>query len=234
MTGIRSKPEGTPAADAPVGQRSRILIVDDHPIVRQGLAQFINGDPALIVSGEAGDAQEAMAAIAAQVPDLVIADLSLRDRPGLELIKDIEAAYPKLPTLVLSMHDELLWAERVIRAGARGYIMKHEATDKVLEAIHKVLEGEIWVSEAVAGRLLRKFAKNPTATPDSPVAALSDRELVVFQLIGLGLGVRDIAERLSVSVKTVEAHREHIKDKLHLKSSVELLRYAVIYALDDR
>jgi DNA-binding NarL/FixJ family response regulator len=175
-----------------------------------------------------------MKAIEDLQPDVVMADLSLRDRPGLELIKDIEAKHPKVPVLVLSMHDELLWAERVLRAGARGYIMKQEATDKVVYAIRRVLSGEIWVSESIAGRMLQKLSKGrPAADVGSPLEALTDRELVIFQMVGLGLSVKEIASRLSLSAKTVEAHREHIKEKLNLKSSVELLRYAILCTLDD-
>jgi DNA-binding NarL/FixJ family response regulator len=214
--------------------KAAVLIVDDHPVVRHGLAQFINQENDLFVIGQSGDAHEAMKAIEDLQPDVVMADLSLRDRPGLELIKDIEAKHPKLPVLVLSMHDESLWAERVLRAGARGYIMKQEATDKVVTAIRRVMTGEIWVSDSIAARMLQKLSKGrPTAGEGSPLEALTDRELVIFQMVGLGLSVKEIAGRLSLSAKTVEAHREHIKEKLNLKSSVELLRYAILCTLDD-
>jgi DNA-binding NarL/FixJ family response regulator len=214
--------------------KAAVLIVDDHPVVRHGLAQFINQEDDLFVVGQAGDAHEAMKQIEDLQPDVVMADLSLRDRPGLELIKDIEAKHPKLPVLVLSMHDESLWAERVLRAGARGYIMKQEATDKVVYAIRRVMTGEIWVSDSIAARMLQKLSKGrPTAGEGSPLEALTDRELVIFQMVGLGLSVKEIANRLSLSAKTVEAHREHIKEKLNLKSSVELLRYAILCTLDD-
>lgn len=212
--------------------KSAVLIVDDHPVVRHGLAQYIDQEDDLHVCGQAGDAHEGMKLIEELEPDVVIADLSLRDRPGLELIKDIEANHPKLPVLVLSMHDELLWAERVLRAGARGYIMKQEATDKVVFAIRRVLAGEIWVSQAIAARMLQKLSRGRPAE-GSPLEALTDRELVIFQMVGLGLSVREIAHRLSLSAKTVEAHREHIKEKLNLKSSAELLRYAILCTLDD-
>jgi DNA-binding NarL/FixJ family response regulator len=227
MTPARS----TPTADA--AQKSSVIIVDDHPVVRHGLAQYINQENDLVVSGQAGDAHEALKLIEEISPDIVIADLSLRDRPGLELIKDIESQFPKLPVLVLSMHDESLWAERVLRAGARGYIMKQEATDKVVNAIRRVLNGDIWVSEAIAARMLQKLSKGRPAAEGSPLEALTDRELVIFQMVGLGLSVREIAARLSLSAKTVEAHREHIKEKLNLKSSAELLRYAILCTLDD-
>ena len=215
-------------------EKAAVLIVDDHPVVRHGLAQFINQEDDLFVCGQAGDAHEAMKAIEQLEPDVVMADLSLRDRPGLELIKDIESQFPKVPVLVLSMHDESLWAERTLRAGARGYIMKQEATDKVVYAIRRVLAGEIWVSDAIAARMLQKLSKGRPATDKgSPLESLTDRELVIFQMVGLGLSVKEIAARLSLSAKTVEAHREHIKEKLNLKSSVELLRYAILCTLDD-
>lgn len=216
-----------------VKEKASVIIVDDHPVVRHGLAQYINQENDLFVSGQAGDAHEGLKLIEELDPDIVIADLSLRDRPGLELIKDIESQFPKLPVLVLSMHDESLWAERVLRAGARGYIMKQEATDKVVNAIRRVLNGDIWVSEAIAARMLQKLSRGRPAAEGSPLEALTDRELVIFQMVGLGLSVREIAARLSLSAKTVEAHREHIKEKLNLKSSAELLRYAILCTLDD-
>ena len=216
--------------------KASVLLVDDHPVVRHGLARFIDKEPDLAVCGEADDAHEALAAIERLRPDVVVADLSLKGRPGLELVKDVEARFPGLPVLVLSMHDEGLWAERVLRAGARGYIMKQEATEQVVDALRRVLRGEVWVSAAMSARLLQRLAKaRPAAAgAGSPLESLTDREMLVFQLIGSGLGTREIAERLSVSVKTAESHREHIKAKLNLASGTELLRYAIVCALDDQ
>jgi DNA-binding NarL/FixJ family response regulator len=229
----RSDSEKRPDAEP---RKAAVLIVDDHPVVRQGLAQFINKEQDLFVCGQAGNAHEAMTAIEQLHPDVVIVDLALKDRPGIELIKDIEVRFPKLPVLVLSMHDESLWAERVIRAGARGYIMKEEGTDRVLSALRRVLKGEIWVSESVGAKLLQRLSKNPTHpadVQDSPLSELTDRELVIFRMLGLGLSVREIAERLNLSTKTVDTYRDRIKEKLNLKTSLELLRYAVIVTLDD-
>ena len=235
----RPEPDKRPEADKRPDSEPRkaaVLIVDDHPVVRQGLAQFINREQDLVVCGQAGNAHEAMRSIEQLHPDVVIVDLALKDRPGIELIKDIEVRFPRLPVLVLSMHDESLWAERVIRAGARGYIMKEEGTDRVLSALRRVLKGEIWVSESVGAKLLQRLSKNPPNTPDvqdSPLSELTDRELVIFRMLGLGLSVREIAERLNLSTKTVDTYRDRIKEKLNLKTSLELLRYAVIVTLDE-
>jgi DNA-binding NarL/FixJ family response regulator len=223
-----------PIAGAPAATRKAgVLIVDDHPIVRHGLAQFINREQDLQVVGQANDAHEALDAIDKLKPDVVMVDLALKDRPGIELIKDIEARHPKLPVLVLSMHDESLWAERAIRAGARGYIMKEEATDRVLAALRRVLRGEIWVSDDVGARLLQKLSKGGAPAQSSPLAGLTDRELVIFRMLGLGLSVREIAEKLNLSTKTVDTHRDRIKEKLNFKSSLELLRYAIVVTLDE-
>ena len=220
---------------AETAQKRRVLIVDDHPVVRDGLARFINKEPDLSVVAEASGAHEALDAVERHDPEVVIVDLSLQGRPGIELIKDLGARFPGLPVLVLSMHDESLWAERVLAAGAGGYIMKFEATEKVVEALRRVLDGEVWVSERMSGRMLQKLSRRPRTDPPhgSPLQRLTDRELVVFQSLGLGLSVREIAARLSLSAKTVEAHREHIKEKLSLKSSVAQLRYAIVQTLEE-
>lgn len=210
--------------------RSRILLVDDHPIVREGLEARIGQEADLIVAGSVADAAAAMELIPHVAPDLVIADLSLGGRPGLEMIKDIAARHPALPVLVLSLHDENLWVERVLRAGAKGYVNKSQGTEKIVEAIRRVLDGGIWVSEKMGAALLQKLAKTPAES--SPLARLSDRELEVFQMIGQGQSIREIAVKLELSPKTVEVHREHIKEKLGMKNSAELLRYAVTSALD--
>jgi DNA-binding NarL/FixJ family response regulator len=214
-------------------ERSKILLVDDHPIVREGLAQFINNEPDLAVCGMAADAPVAMELIDAQSPDLVVTDLSLTGRPGLELIKDIAARYPSLPLLVLSIHDETLWAERVLRAGAEGYIMKSQATGRIVAAIHHILGGGIWVSEQINAALLQKQISNRKPLQGSPLDQLSDRELEVFQCIGRGMSIKEIAGAFNLSSKTVDVHRDHIREKLKVKSSTELIRYAVSYVLAD-
>jgi DNA-binding NarL/FixJ family response regulator len=209
----------------------RVLIVDDHPIVREGLASRLELEGDMLVSGQAESAQQAMQLIEQAVPDLVITDLSLSGKPGLELIKEIRATRPTLPVLVLSIHDEELWAERVLRAGAQGYVMKAQATEKVIDAIRRVLEGGLWLSERMNAAVLGRLAQGRAKVSETPLVALSDRELEVFQMIGQGLSVKEIAAHLFLSAKTVEVHREHIKEKLGLKSSAELLRYAVTYML---
>jgi len=211
-----------------------VLLVDDHPIVREGLAARIDMEDDLVVCGMAANAEQAVDLIAQSNPDLVVTDLSLSGKPGLELIKDIRAARPNLPILVLSIHDEELWAERVLRAGAQGYVMKAQATEKVMEAIRRVLSGGVWLSDRMSSQLLGRLTQGRNAPSDSPLATLSDRELEVFQMIGRGMSMRDIAMQLYLSSKTVEVHREHIKEKLGLKSSAELLRYAVTYTLEER
>jgi DNA-binding NarL/FixJ family response regulator len=213
--------------------KSRVFLVDDHPIVRQGLSQLINAENDLIVSGEASSAREALEMLVNPLPDVVIIDISLEDRNGVELIKDIISRFPGLPCLALSMYDEAMYAVRVLRAGGRGYVMKQEAPKKVVAAIRRVLDGHIYVSEDMATRLVDQFVlTSPGAV--SPTSELSDRELEVLTLIGRGHGTRDIAEKLFLSVKTVEAHRERIKEKLKLKSGSELLRYAVQFTLDHQ
>ena len=210
----------------PLGHQNRIIIIDDHPIVRERLGELINQEPDLCVCGEAEDGQSALETIERTVPDLALVDISLKDTYGIELVKEIKNRYPKLKTLVLSMHDESLYAERALRAGARGYVTKQEASKKVIGAIRQVLGGGIYVSEKMAATMLWRVAGQPTS--DGSVAdRLSDRELEVFQLLGEGLAVREIATRLHLSVKTVEAHRTHIKEKLNIKTSPELLRYAI-------
>jgi DNA-binding NarL/FixJ family response regulator len=204
----------------------RILLVDDHPIVLQGLTQVVNHSPSLMVCGQALNAEEALQAVEQLKPDLVIVDISLRGTGGLDLIKTLGDRQPDLPVLVLSMHDESLYAERAIRAGARGYIMKEEATEKLLSAIHRVLEREIYLSEKMSRKLLSQLVSRRRSKEGSPIDVLSDRELEVFQLIGQGYSTRQIAERLRVSGKTVESHREHIKDKLKLRSATELMQHA--------
>ncbi len=213
--------------------KRRILIVDDHPIARQGLRLLIESAVDLTVCGEAADADAAMDAVVTLKPDLAIVDLSLHGKPGLELIKDIKARQEDLPMLVLSMHDERLYAERALRAGARGYIMKEEATDKIIQAIRRILAGEIYVSDTIAARVLRQLANGGNQPLKSSLDLLSDRELEVFQLIGQGKPMREIARILHLSTKTIEAHREHVKEKLNMASSNELLRFAIQTVMDE-
>jgi DNA-binding NarL/FixJ family response regulator len=201
--------------------------VDDHPMMRQGLAQLISAEPDLEVGGEAETAGQALEVIGALKPDLVLADISLPDKNGLELIKDFQSIQPGLPVLVISMHDESLYAERVLRAGGRGYIMKQEGGKKLMEAIRQVLGGQIYVSEKMSARILEIFSGRRVEADTSPVGKLTDREFEVFQLIGQGKGTRDIAAKLHLSVKTVEVHRMNIKAKLKLESASELIRFAV-------
>jgi DNA-binding NarL/FixJ family response regulator len=205
----------------------RVLIVDDHPMMRQGLAQLINHEPDLSACGEADTVAQAMKRISADKPDLVLADISLPDRSGLELIKDTQALHPGLPVLVVSMHDESLYAERVLRAGGRGYIMKQEGGKMLMRAIRQVLSGQIYVSEKMAAKILEIFSGHRAEVAQSPVERLSDREFEVFQLVGQGKGTREIAEQLHLSVKTVEVHRANIKHKLELERGTDLVRYAI-------
>jgi DNA-binding NarL/FixJ family response regulator len=207
--------------------KKKILIVDDHPIVRRGLAELVNQEAGLVVSGQAEDAHQAMEAIRAQEPDMVIVDISLKETSGLELIKDIKTRHPGLPVLTLSMHDESLYAERALRAGARGYIMKQQATEELIMAIRKVLDGHVYVSDTVAAKMVRKLVGRGPDVGASAIDRLSDRELEVFRLIGEGHGTRQIAEKLHLSVKTIETYRAHIKEKLNLADSAELLQHAI-------
>ncbi len=205
----------------------KIIIVDDHPILREGLAQLIDQQKDLSICGQFEDASKAFEAINTLKPDLALVDISLKGSSGIELLKNIKANYPKLLVLVLSMHDESLYAERVLRAGAAGYIMKQEATERVLEALRKVLTGEIYLSEKMSTKLMHQLVGGRTPATGSLMERLSDRELEVFGLIGQGRGTRQIAEQLHLSVKTIESHRAHIKEKLNLKNATELVHRAI-------
>jgi DNA-binding NarL/FixJ family response regulator len=207
--------------------KKKILIVDDHPMMRQGLAQLIQNEPDLSVCAEAGDVREALEQIKSGLPDLVLADITLPGRDGLELIKDIAALHPGLAVLVISMHDESLYAERVLRAGGRGYVMKQEGGKKIMLAVRQVLSGKIFVSEKMSARILEIFSGQRSNASDSPVETLTDREFEVFQLIGKGSATKEIAEHMHISPKTVEVHRMNVKSKLKLKTISELIRYAV-------
>ncbi|HRJ11016.1 MAG TPA: response regulator transcription factor [Prosthecobacter sp.] len=204
----------------------RILLVDDHPIMRHGLAQLIRGEDGLEVCGEAGSAREGLEAVARHQPDLVVIDLTLPDKNGLELLKDIQAMHPGTLCLVLSMHDENMYGERALRAGARGYIMKEAAADHLITAARKVLSGGIYVSEVIAGRMLEQVTgQRPGAA--SGIDSLTDRELEVLDMIGRGVPTKTIAEKLCISARTVEAHRAHIKEKLGIHDGAALVRHAV-------
>lgn len=207
--------------------KRRILIVDDHPMMREGLAQLIDHEMDLCVAAQADTAGQAVQAVSAALPDLALVDISLPDKNGLELIKDLQTLHPQLPILVVSMHDETLYAERVLRAGGRGYIMKQEGGKKLMEAIRQVLRGQIYVSEKMSAKILEIFSGRRSQTVKSAVESLSDREFEVFQLIGQGQGTRQIAQHLHLSIKTVEVHRANIKRKLELESATDLVRYAV-------
>jgi DNA-binding NarL/FixJ family response regulator len=209
--------------------RTRILLVDDHAVVRYGIAQLINRQPDLEVCGEEENASNALSAIGKLKPDLVIADISLKDSSGLELMRNIKAQYTKMPVLVVSAHDETVYAEIAFRAGALGYLMKQEALEKVIAAIRRVLGGNIYVSDALAARMLQQQVRGKTDLQESPVKGLSDRELEVFQLIGQWKKTGDIAQELHLSVKTIEYYREQIKRKLNLKNSAELTQHATAW-----
>ncbi len=215
-----------PAKQPKPPAKKQIFIVDDHPMMRDGLRQLIGGEPDLEVCGEADDAPPALALIESLKPDLALVDISLRTSSGLELIKDLRLRRPGLSILVISMHDESLYAERVLRAGGRGYIMKQEGGRKLMEAIRRVLGGHTYVSDRMASTIVDIFSGRRSETA-SPVEKLTDREFEVFQLIGRGLSTKEIAGHIHVSVKTVEVHRVNIKQKLALQTAPELIRFAV-------
>lgn len=219
MTKTMTADAGTP--------RKRIFLVDDHPLVREWLTNLIHQQPDLAVCGEAESAQQALPAINALQPDVAIVDLSLKDSSGLELIKDLRRTCPRVSVLVLSMHEETHYAERALRAGALGYVMKRESTAKVIAAIRQVLRGELYVNERVAAALAAQIVGRKPPAAATPVEHLSDRELEVFELLGQGRGTRQIAETLRVSIKTVQAFNARIKEKLNLRSAAELVREAV-------
>ena len=208
-------------------KKKTVFIVDDHPLLRQGLALLINRERDLAVCGEAEEAQTAMRDITAKMPDILIADISLNGPDGLDLLKNLRTLYPSLPVLILSMHDESIYAERALRARANGYIMKQEATEKVLVAVRRILSGDIYLSDRMANKLLHQYISGASADMNSRLSSLSDRELEVFRLIGEGRSTRQIAEKLHLSIKTVETYQAHIKDKLSLHSGRELVQHAI-------
>ena len=211
----------------PAARRARILLVDDHPLVRERMAEIINQEPDLMVCGEAQDRAGALAAMAAHRPELAIINLALKDSDGLELIKDIRLHWPNVLMLVVSMYEESLYAERVIRAGARGYVTKQEATRDILSAIRRVLSGRVYLNENVSARIIDRLADRSVPGAATPAEMLADRELQVFELLGRGLAVNEIARRLRIATKTVDTYRRRIREKLNLQTSSQLLQHAI-------
>ena len=205
----------------------RIVIVDDHPVLRKGLGRIINSNDDFVICGEAGEANEGMALIRRERPDLVIADIGLPGASGIELTKNIRAEFPSMPVLILSMHEESLYAMRALRAGATGYIIKQEAIEKIADAVREVLNGRRYLSPAISQQLSTNSEEQAEARSATPIAQLTDRELEILELIGKGREVREIAEQLRLSPKTVETHRTHIKEKLNLKNARGVARFAV-------
>jgi DNA-binding NarL/FixJ family response regulator len=216
------------------GKKKAVFVVDDHPIVRQGLTLLVNQESDLTVCGEAEEMHSALVSIFALKPDIVIVDISLNGPDGLELLKNVRINSPRLPVLVLSMHDESIYAERALRAGANGYIMKQEATEKVLVALRRILSGEIYVSDKIANSMLQHYVRGANPSEHSSIAELTDRELEVFRLIGEGHGTRQIAEALHLSIKTVESYQAHIKEKLSLRSARELVQHAIEWSVREK
>jgi DNA-binding NarL/FixJ family response regulator len=205
----------------------RILIVDDHPVVRGGLLNIIESRDGLTVCGSAGSVPEALAAVESLHPDLVLTDLGLPGRSGIELIKDLRTLHPELPVLVMSMHDEMIYAERVLRAGGRGYVPKEAPADVLIQAIHRVLEGGVFVSDNVTAHFLHGLSGGSGQRASFPIQRLTDRELEVFELVGQGKSTQEIGTLLVISPRTVDAHRTHIREKLGLADGNELIRFAV-------
>ena len=205
---------------------SKIVIVEDHPVFRDGLEQLINQEPDLIVCGKTDNVAQALKLVALHKPNLVLVDITLAGKSGLELIKDLQALHPQIPVLVISMHEETLYAERILRAGGRGYIMKQESPEAMLRAIRQVLDGQMYISAKMSPRILATLAGKPSQTTHSPIGRLSDREFEVLDLLGQGKDSHAIARQLHLSFKTVDAHRARIKEKLSLKNGTELICYA--------
>ena len=210
--------------------KSKILIVDDHPVVREGLTTIINHEKDLIVCGYAEDDHLALKAINELKPDVIIVDISLKDSDGIDLTKNIKHRYPKLPVIVLSIHDESVYAERALRAGARAYLMKEVLSENITNTVRTVLKGEIYVSDTISKKFLHKIAGDKAATTKTPIENLSDREFEIFRLIGVGYKASQIAKRLHLSVKTVETYRARLKEKLNLADANELLQYSIKWA----
>mgnify|MGYP001170046808 CR=1 FL=1 len=217
-----------PAAPAPKATgKTRVLLVDDHPLTRHGMKALISQQPNLEIVGEADSAPRALELVEKLKPNLAVVDITLRSTNGIELTKGMRAQSPDLQVLIVSMHDENLYAERALRAGAMGYLMKHEASEKIIAAIQRIQEGEIYLSDRIKEKMLHRFVNHKTDELVSPIDTLSDREMEVFQLIGNGYGTRLIAQQLNLSIKTIDSYREHLKLKLNLESGSELVRYAI-------
>ena len=221
-----AKSESVTARGGAPGAKRKIFIVDDHPMLREGLRGIINREPDLLVCGEADSARKALALIEKSPPDLALMDITLPDKNGLELLKDLQSLQPKLPILALSMHDELLYAERMLRAGAKGYVNKHQPPEELVKAIRLVLAGRIYLSPTMSDSFLKRLTAGPSATR-SPMEILTDREFEIFQLLGEGKSAKEIARQLRLSEKTVAVHNGNIRKKLKLKSTAQLIRLAV-------
>jgi len=228
-------PAKTTSASSDLPTKKRLLIIDDHPVFRAGIIALVNTEPDLSICAEAHDATDALNLIEASRPDLILLDMNLPGKSGLDLLKDIRAVHPRMPVLVISMHDESTYAERVIRAGGRGYIMKHEKPEDILSAARKVLAGGIAVSESISTLLLDSLSQAPglKAGPAS-VSSLSDREFEIYRHIGEGKEPHEIAQLLHLSIKTVDTHRGHIKQKLHLRNGTELIHHATRWVAGEK
>ena len=216
--------------DKTIEKKTQVLIVDDHPVVRDGLITIINHERDMNVCGEAEDAHQALKAVAELKPDVVVVDISLKNSDGIELTKSIKAEHPKLSVIVLSVHDESVYAERALLAGAKAYLMKDAVSENIVRAIRTVLGGEIYVSSTISKMFLHRIAGDRTGTTKTPIENLSDREFEIFRLIGDGLKASQIAKKLHLSVKTIETYRGRLKEKLNLDCASELLQYAIKWA----
>jgi DNA-binding NarL/FixJ family response regulator len=229
-----SESKSPKGAESPTQVKRRVLIVDDHPVFRHGISALINAEADLVVCGEASSSPSALDAMRNLNPDVALLDISLPGTNGIELIKLMKAEHPKLPLLMLSMHDESLYALRALKAGALGYVMKAEALTHVLDALRKVLKGEIYVSPRLSERLIFQAIQSADAGSGSPVDRLSDRELEVLELLGRGFGTKEIASELHLSVKTIETHRAHIKEKLGFRDAGEMVRFAIDWVAQEK
>jgi DNA-binding NarL/FixJ family response regulator len=220
-------PAATPGSTSSEPVRHRIFLVDDHPVTREGVRVLIDQEPDLVVCGQADSAPSALQLIQRLKPDLAVVDITLKTTSGIELMKNVKALLPDLPVLIMSMHDESLYAERALRAGAKGYVMKHEASDRILTAIRSVIAGDLYLSEKMKEKMLHRLVRSRKNEVVFTIDTLSDREMEVFQLIGNGFGTRQIAEKLNLSVKTIDSYREHLKLKLRLEKGSDLVRHAI-------
>lgn len=220
-------PATAPGPNSSEPVRHRIFLVDDHPVTREGVRVLIDQEPDLVVCGQADSAPAALQLIQRLKPDLAVVDITLKTTSGIELMKNVKALLPDLPVLIMSMHDESLYAERALRAGAKGYVMKHEASDRILTAIRSVIAGDLYLSEKMKEKMLHRLVRSRKNEVVFTIDTLSDREMEVFQLIGNGFGTRQIAEKLNLSVKTIDSYREHLKLKLRLEKGSDLVRHAI-------